>query len=158
MALDLQELVTAARSQGARSPVSDVQIRSAECKIGFGIPGPLRRIYAEVGDGAFGPGYGFYSLANGTEDFPDENVVRLYTTFRQGDPEDPGFSWPYMLLPIVDWGCAIRSCVDCSTPSLPIVRHDPNLDAQRQFQPEGWHFEEWLQAWLQGYDLWRNEG
>ncbi len=84
--------------------------------------------------------------------FPDENVVYLFTLFRKGDPEDPAFSWPYMLLPILDWGCAIRSCVDCSTPSLPIIRHDPNVEASLQFQSEGWHFEEWLQAWLDGYD------
>lgn len=158
MSLKLQELIDAARAQEARPPLSDAVIRDSERQLGFSIPAAVRRIYSEVGDGGFGPGYGFYSLAEATEDFPDENVVSLYTVFRQGDPEEPSFSWPHMLLPIVDWGCAIRSCVDCSVPSLPIIRFDPNLDSTQQFQPEEWHFEEWLQAWLQGYDLFKNEG
>lgn len=157
MPLDFQKLQVSARNQRANSPASDAAIRDAEHKLGFPIPAPLRRLYSDVGNGGFGPGYGFYGLASGTEQFPDESVVYLYTVFRGGDPEDPSFSWPYMLLPVLDWGCAIRSCVDCSTPSLPIIRHDPNIVGPNQFQSENYHFEEWLQTWLDGYDLWKIE-
>ncbi len=157
MPLDLQKLKDMARKQRANPPAPDAAIQDAECVLCFPIPAPLRRLYSEVGNGGFGPGYGFYGLASGTEIFPNENVVYLYTLFRKGDPEDPSFSWPYMLLPVLDWGCAIRSCVDCSTPSLPIIRHDPNIQGPHQFRGEDFHFEEWLQAWLDGYDLWKNE-
>jgi hypothetical protein len=133
MSLDFQKLKDSARKQRANPPVPDTAKRDAECTLGFPIPAPLRRPYSEVGDGGFGPGYGLYGLASGTEQFPDESVVCLYTLFRKGDPEDPSFAWPYMLLPVLDWGCAIRSCVDCSTPSLPIIRHDPNVEMALQF-------------------------
>jgi len=157
MPLDIQMLKDSARKQDANLPVSEAAIRDVECALGFPIPAPLRRLYSEVGDGGFGPGYGFYSLASGTKHLANESVVSLYTLWRKGDPEDPSFSWPYMLLPVLDWGCAIRSCVDCSTPSLPIIRHDPNVAGPLQFRNEGWDLEEWLQAWLGGYDLWANE-
>jgi hypothetical protein len=157
MPLDLKKLKSEALKKGGRGPASESAIQEAERMIGFALPLPLRRIYSEVGDGSFGPGYGFYGLNEGTDLFPSESVSNLYPLFRAGDPEDPSFSWPYMLLPIVDWGCAIRSCVDCSVPSLPIIRHDPNLETALQFHAEGCHFEEWLQAWLDGYDLWKNE-
>ena len=156
MPLDVNRLREAAQKKRSRPPLSHAKIRDAERAIGFALPPSVRRIYAEVGDGSFGPGYGFYGLSDGTEFFPKESVAYLYSLFRKGDPEDPSFAWPHMLLPIVDWGCAIRSCVDCSMPSLPMVRHDPNVEVD-QFRPEGWHFEEWLQAWLDGYDLWKNE-
>jgi hypothetical protein len=157
MPLDYQKLRDSARKQRAHSPISDSVLRDAERALGFPIPATLRRLYSEVGDGGFGPGHGFYGLTNGTERLPNESVVYLYTLFRKGDPEDPSFSWPYMLLPVLDWGCAIRSCVDCSIPSLPIIRHDPNVEGALQFRSEDWHLEEWLQAWLDGYDLWKNE-
>ncbi len=157
MPLDLQRLKDSARKQRANPPASEKDLRDSEYALGFSIPEPLRRLYSEIGNGGFGPGYGFYGLIGGTEWHPDESVVYLYNLLRKGDPEDPAFSWPYMLLPILDWGCAIRSCVDCSTPSLSVIRHDPNLDALKQFQNENWHLEEWLQAWLDGYDLWKNK-
>ncbi len=114
MPLNYQKLKDSARKQNANPLLADLAIRDAEVDLGFPIPAPLRRLYLEVGDGGFGPGYGFYGLASGTEQFPDENVVYLYTLFRKGDPEDPSFSWPHRLLPVLDWGCAIRTCVDCS--------------------------------------------
>ena len=157
MPLDFQKLKDSARKQSANPTLSDASIRDAEVALGFPIPAQLRRVYSEVGNGGFGPGHGFYGLDRGTNDFPDESVVYLYILFRKGDPEDPTFSWPHMLLPILDWGCAIRSCVDCSTPSLPIMRHDPNVQFPLQFRAEEWHLEDWLQAWLDGYDLWKNE-
>jgi hypothetical protein len=114
----------------------------------------IRKIYSEVGDGGFGPGYGFYGLLEGTDEFPDDTVVRLYTSFRKTDPEYPSWSWPEKILPLTDWGCAIRSCVDYSDAPLPVLRFDPNSGASSVLCPEGYSLENWLQAWLKGKDLW----
>ncbi len=157
MPLDLQKLKEAARKQRVNPPISEVAVGDTECALGFPIPAQLRLLYTEIGNGGFGPRSGFYGLNSGTEHFPNESVVYLYTLFRQGDSEDPSFYWPYRLLPILDWGCEIRSCVDCSTPSLPIIRHDPNVPGTEQFRRENLDLETWLQAWLDGLDLWKVE-
>ena len=153
MPLDLAKLLKIAEDS-AYSPVSAADINEAERQLGFDLPGLIRKIYFEVGDGGFGPGYGFYGLLEGTDEFPDETVVRLYTSFRKADPEDPSWSWPEKLLPLTDWGCAIRGCVDCSDATLPVHRFDPNSGAPMVLSPEGYSLENWLEAWLDGKDLW----
>jgi hypothetical protein len=153
MPLDISRLAKAAEDQ-AYEPVLAETLVEAERQLGFALPPLLRRIYSEMGDGGFGPGYGFYGLLEGTEEFPDDSVVRLYLSFRGPDPDDPEWAWPEKLLPLADWGCAIRSCVDCSDPSLPVVRFDPNSGTYPMLNPEGNTFEDWLSAWLDGKDLW----
>jgi len=88
MSLDVQKLKESARKQQAHPPAPDGAIRDAEVRLGFAIPAPLRHLYSHIGNGGFGPGHGFYGLASGTELFPDESVVYLYTLFREGDPEN----------------------------------------------------------------------
>ena len=153
MSLDFAKLLAAADDTGY-APLSAEDILEAERQLGFPLPPLIRRIYSEVGDGAFGPGYGFYGLLEGTDEFPDDTVVGLYQSFRRPDPDDPSWSWPEKLLPLTDWGCAIRSCVDCTDLSLPVLRFDPNSGASRVISPEGYSLENWLQAWLDGKDLW----
>ena len=154
MPIDLARLREKARQQNGVDVVSERDLAEAERALGFALPPLLLTIYREVSGGAFGPGYGFYGLAKGTKLFPDETAAGLYTSFRTGDPDDPTFSWPEKLLPLVDWGCAIRSCADCRSPSLPIIRFDPTKEGPAQFEPEDLSLEDWLQAWLDGRDLW----
>ena len=157
MPLDITALQSLAQASAAQPPLPESEIADAEKHFGFRLPDPVRQFYSQVSAGGYGPGYGFYGLTRGTETFPDETVLSLYTIFRKGDPDEPEFVWPHMLLPILDWGCAIRTCVDCSTPSLPMIRFDPNEEGADQFYPENFDFEMWLQAWLDGYDHWKNE-
>jgi len=153
MPLNFEKLLEAAEKTGyTRVSVSD--LLEAERQLGFSLPPLIRRIYSEAGDGGFGPGYGFYGLLDGTDEFPDESVVQLYSSFCSPDPDDPAWSWPEKMLPLSDWGCAIRSCVDCSEPTLPVFRFDPNSGTSVVLSPEGLSFENWLQAWLDGKDLW----
>jgi hypothetical protein len=153
MPLDIAKLLKIVENTAYR-PLSETDLNEAERQLGFALPDLLRKIYCEVGDGGFGPGYGFYRLLEGTDEFPDETVVQLYTSFRELDPEDPSWSWPEKLLPLLDWGCAIRSCVHCSDPTLPVFRFDPNSGSIAVFSTEGYSFENWLEAWLDGKDLW----
>jgi hypothetical protein len=135
-----------------RGVVAAAEIAEAERRLGFPLPDLLRELYAFVGDGGFGPGYGLLGL---TKPFPgdsqDETVVGLYEIFRGGDPENPSWSWRDRLLPIVDWGCAIRSCVDCSTTALQIFRDESYCSCV----PESPSFEQWLNDWMAGRDLWK---
>lgn len=136
-------------------PLDEHQIAAAERQLGFRLPEPMRRLYTEVCNGGIGPGYGIVGLVGGARVDPDDEPIQLYNTFRTADPRDPSWSWPEFLLPISNWGCGIRSCVDCSHPEAPVVRLDPNPideggDWAKAFVPERPSLEGWLRDWLDG--------
>jgi hypothetical protein len=72
------------------------------------------------------------------------------------------------MLPIADWGCAIRSCVDIGKLECPVFRFDPSgfVDAETAddqemeattaaqfvalFEPEAGALVDWLERWLDG--------
>ncbi len=128
---------------------------AVEDQLGFKLPESVRRFYSEVCNGGIGPGYGIVGLAGGARVDGDDDPVEIYKTFRQNDPREPSWRWPEHLLPISNWGCAIRSCVDCSKPHAPVVRFDPNpIDEggnwDKAFNPERPSLEVWLRDWLEG--------
>jgi hypothetical protein len=133
--------------------VSPSDIVEAERRLGFPLPELLRQLYTSVGDGGFGPGYGFLGLIKPVPigEFAGESVVQLYEVFRGGDPENRSWTWPDRMLPVLDWGCAIRSCVGCSTTSLPVLRDEPYVSRL----PESPSLEQWLREWVVGRDLWK---
>ena len=133
--------------------VSPSDIAEAERRLGFPLPELLRELYTSVGDGGFGPGYGFLGLIKPVPigDFEGESVVQLYELFRGGDPEDPTRTWPERVLPVLDWGCAIRSCADCSTSSLQVLRDEPYVSRV----PGSLSLEQRLRDWMAGRDLWK---
>jgi len=80
-----------------------------------------------------------------------ESVVELYEAFEVGDPEDETGPWPERLLPMVDCGCAVYSCVDCSRPALPIIRYEPYVART----PECPSLDRWLREWMTSAQLWK---
>jgi hypothetical protein len=138
------------------APLADAKfLPQQERKLGFRLPDLLKRLYCEVGDGGFGPGYGLFGARSGhwMSDEPF-TLADLYHTNHKG-------VWPDKLLPICDWGCALWSCIDCSRDDFPMVMSDPNyadeeagVDRQA-FVPERIGFREWIEAWAEGADLWR---
>jgi len=127
--------------------------------LGRSLPPLLRAAYLRVGDGGFGPGYGLLPLFADDNTDGDESVVSLYQSFSLADPEDPGWQWPVQLVPFCDWGCAIRSCVDCSSELGAILTFDPNgygpgepfasTIAQTHASIDAWFFD-----WLEDVDIW----
>jgi hypothetical protein len=132
---------------------TDVLDQAAEL-IGVVLPELLRRMYSEIGDGGFGPGYGFMPLGLGSRS-GDESITALFRDFSSPDPQDPSWSWPKGLLPIVHMGCAIYPCVRLS--DLRIIVFDPNAhdsDWAEAFLDQKCTFEEWIRTWANGEDLW----
>jgi hypothetical protein len=125
-------------------------IAEAEATIGFQIPALLQRLYLEVGNGGFGPGYGILGLRDGHQD-QGGTAVDLYRQAHEG----PEAWWPFLqpgLLPICHWGCAIYSFVDCSNPDGPVWGWDPNpgpVDETALF-PSETTFADWLDKWIDG--------
>ena len=141
----LAELARRADQQpgGRHPPVTMREMEQAESALGFELPSLLRRIFLDVADGGFGPGFGLLRLELGE---PRETLVGIYTAFA-GAPEDP---MPDCLLPICHWGCSIWSCLDCRTEERPIV----TMNSDRPLANAGRTLHSWLQAWLDGVKLW----
>jgi hypothetical protein len=134
--------------------LSASMVSAIERELDLELPETLRRLYIEIGDGGFGPGYGFLRMNNSTAPH-DDTVVDLYQSFHGPDPSDSTWKWPEGLLLISDWGCAIRSGVVCATNR--IVVFDPNLhdsDWSETFLDQGCTLDEWLRKWCNGVDLW----
>jgi len=137
--------------RGLPPPASAAEIDGAEHQLAFPLPQLLRELYATLADGGFGPSYGLLPLLKPAPDESAfESVVLLYSLLRRGDRECPATPWPERLLPILHWGCAILSCVDCSSPLLPVLR----ADSSGSLVAEAPSLEDWLNDWLAGRDLW----
>ena len=126
-------------------------VAEAESVIGFPIPNLLRRLYLEVGNGGFGPGYGILGVRGGHKDDTRRTASDLYLQAHEG----PSAWWPFLppgLLPICHWGCAIYSFVDCSLADGPMWGWDPNpgpSDETALF-PSEVTFAGWLDKWIDG--------
>ena len=107
----------------AAPPPTSEQLEAAEERLGFPLPALLRRVYLEVGNGGFGPGYGLLGLPT-SQAAADQSSVGKYTALRLLPSKPP---WPEKLIPLCEWGCGIASYLDCSRPGVPVVRLDPNM-------------------------------
>ncbi len=141
-------------------PVGEEIIRDAELQLGYPIPGILKALFTAAANGGFGPGYGIIGLEGGHPTDEGDSSIGLYNTFSGTDPEDPHWCWPRGLLPLCHWGCAIYSCVDCTTPDGQIVWFDPNaheLDDTwaAAFRRQGVGVVDFFVQWAQGVDHWR---
>ena len=102
------------------------EIAEVETAVGCPLPTELIEIYASRGNGGFGPDYGLLGLGSGHVTDQGDTALSLYRLFNQPDPDEPSWTWPKHLLPILHIGCAIHYCVDLSTPGNPVVQFDPN--------------------------------
>jgi hypothetical protein len=111
----------------------------------------LRRLYLEVGNGGFGPGYGILGVRGGHGDDYHHTAVDLYRQARSGSFTAWG-SIPAALLPVCYWGCAIYSLMDCADRKARMWAWDPNPaprdDIGKALFPQSITFREWLVRWV----------
>ena len=143
-----------AASLGVRV-LSARKIRAAEKALGLTLPGSLREMYAEVGNGGFGPGYGLIGLIGGARNEDRNDVVGQYRMYRTPDPDDELWSWPSSLLPVVNLGCAMYFCVDANSPEGDVTWFEPALiepgtSSARAFIPLGRTFASLMDGWVAG--------
>ncbi|MGO8673338.1 MAG: SMI1/KNR4 family protein [Capsulimonadaceae bacterium] len=153
----------------AAPPATPEQVEAAERALGFPLPALLRELYLTVGNGGFGPGDGFIGVPTKSDDAGRITVVSIYRERRKRGASAP---WPERFLTVCQWGCGIESCLDCTSESIAVIRLDPNMEkadaparvpAHMQFARaaqvdsacwvERASFEEWLQAWVDGRQL-----
>jgi len=136
--------ITSEPSPSARPPATPGVIAATEASLGSPLHPFLKRVYAEVADGGFGPGYGLLSLEP-IEAGPDQrSLLSVYKDFRAG-------GWPESLLPLWDWGGAAWSCLDAGSHDGIIVTHDDVVGPTET----AFTIRSWLKAWVTGVDLWK---
>jgi hypothetical protein len=117
-----------------------------ESRLSLQLPPLLRRVYAEVADGGFGPGNGLLPLAD---------VASTYRDLLGGEALPRNRSWPAKLLPIVQES-AVMTCIDLSSDGNPVVKWDPDGLREhsseslwaRSFTEEATSLSEWLERWI----------
>jgi len=109
------------------------------------------RLYTEIGNGGFGPGYGVLGLTGGHGDDSHKTAVELYRE-AHSTALSPWSFLPMSTLPLCYWGCAIYSFVDCTQPEGPIWGWDPNPGpvGQEAFFRQPLVLAEWLDRWVSG--------
>ncbi len=125
------------------SPAAESALDAAEAQLAFALPAPLRRVYAEVANGGFGPGGGLLSV---------EHAVAAYSAMTS-NPWGPRQVWPAELLPIqaIDPGY-----VAIDVKSGRIVDWDPegltegsgDRAWQASFKEAASSLEAWLEDWV----------
>ncbi len=145
------------------APVKEKIVAAAEQKLGFRFPSLLRALYTRVGNGGFGPSYGFVGVQGGATDEFGRSLVRVYQDTKQYREDSPLWRWPEQLLPVCMLGCGMWSCLDCRRTGVPVFLFEPNnlssdpededetrLRWANAFWFESRSFAGWLESWLEG--------
>lgn len=98
-------------------PVASLHaLRRAETKLGVQLVPFLARLYREVANGAFGPGYGILRLPSegGWDTDKQELLTNTQDLLREQFAAE-GRDWPATIVPLCEWGSGVWSCVDCNS-------------------------------------------
>jgi SMI1/KNR4 family protein SUKH-1 len=141
-------------------PATEAQLDATEALLHFPLPPLLWRLYAEVGNGGFGPAYGIIGAIGGAP-HPDDDYPNIVEGYRQHDEfielasvpaaqehgkrfELPHGSWPRYLIPFCSWGCNTVHAVSAQIGAVFTVSDDCSF--------ANWvsSLQDWLEQWLAG--------
>ncbi|MBY6161469.1 SMI1/KNR4 family protein [Mameliella alba] len=120
------------------------------------LPPLLVRVWQDIANGGFGPGYGLLGIGDGFTDDQDATADRRYLVFRRPDPETATWLWPQGLLPICHHGCGIYDCVDTIRDRIIIWEPstwDESLPIGTALFDSGLTLFDWFDRWSQGQDV-----
>jgi len=130
-------------------PIARKLIADAEVQLGFSLPDLLQQLYAEVGNGGYGPCAGLLPLSDaslGTQRPPEAEFDLLSEALRLRHRCPTTAGWHPGLVPVFYCGCNVFECVDCLARSAPVITLDFGTDAD---ELPSWpsltvRLEEWL--------------
>jgi hypothetical protein len=129
------------------------ELEMTETQLGFALPAFLKRLYLEIANGGFGPGYGLIGTTGGARD--DRGFIRdLHAADNEPARRTRHPNWPEHAIRICNWGCGLYSLVDCS--SLEMILFNPDADENEfpnQLMPHRTTLPEFWQAWVDGTNL-----
>ena len=133
-------------------PCSPADIDWAAEALGFPLPAILQQLYLEVGNGAFGPGNGVFTI---------ERLVAEYQDLVDRTVPPIEALWPGPLLPVADLDPGFV-CLDVE--SGRVLEWTPDRFEEEEEEEEDWEAEDgsfseaapnlsqWLEEWLDGDD------
>ncbi len=138
------------------------QWKQLEEQLGFLLPSALQQLYLTLGNGHFGPDYGFFLLASEVTS-KKLTLWEAYQTVQQEKIVDWDWQLPALSVPFLYWGADIYSIIDTSTPNYAVYVLDLNLKKTHSTWQECYWlhcttFFEWVQKWAKdeasGRSLW----
>jgi hypothetical protein len=136
-------------------PATSEQVVAAQDSLGFAVPPLLARLWTEVANGGFGPGYGLLGVEGGFADGqPEMTAVESYLSqiADTGYAVAFGLPWPPKVVPICYWGCDHYTALDCATLEGEMV--DFPEGTPDQLKRRAMTFAQWMEAWVNGVELW----
>lgn len=119
----------------------------AEQFFGFELPEFLKLLYSQVGNGGFGPEYGFVGLPGGEHYEGGWDLLELNSHLRANNFERKAINMIY-------WGCSEYFMVSCEDQNLPVLykAFDPMGEAYsyKTVRPS---LETYLYDWVTGKDV-----
>ncbi|NLX97968.1 MAG: SMI1/KNR4 family protein [Rhodopirellula sp.] len=136
-------------------PATTADVDVAEAAFGFSIPPLLRQLYTEVGNGNWGPSYGFQGIPTGGAEPDGNDIVGFYLECMAPERalESPAVEWPRGLVMLIGRGCVDFEVCDFLRPpySLFLLSGD-TWDLERplveSLTPVAASLVERLEAWL----------
>src|SRR5687768_8578696 len=133
------------------APATPEAVDAAWARMGVTVPALLRRLYGEVANGGFGPGSGIIGITGGWTDDHGRTIEDLFEMMTEGDPDEPAWSWPGGLVPIVD-ASPVWTCVATASPGHRIVEFDhEEIDYggwEASFSEVAPSLHDWLANWV----------
>jgi hypothetical protein len=139
-------------------PTTAAKLDAAEKALGFAVPPILRRLYTEVGNGGFGPGYGLVGIDGCGTDEGRNDIVALC----RGHSSDHWMKefprWPDRILRVAYFGCAMYAAVDCNDSQYPVYLFEPNsseesLGYAKCLVPYDRGINDWRDVWAKGENV-----
>lgn len=115
-------------------PASPAAVAEAEELIGQPLPSLLRRLYLEVGNGGFGPGYGLLDLRD----------------LHQSGSANAGSGHKDMVLTLCYWGCGISSKLDLADGQVWGRDPNPAPNGLSCTFPQHMTVVDWFLKWAEG--------
>ncbi|MCC6358579.1 MAG: SMI1/KNR4 family protein [Phycisphaerales bacterium] len=125
-------------------PATREQVAAVERALGFPMPPLLRACYLGIGNGGFGPGYGFIPIGDGISSLEAGGDMLFELAESRLCPVNGG-AFPASVLPFCYFGCAVYSCVDCADPQYRISHFDAGLLSMPICS-----LDEYFERWLRG--------
>ncbi|OPZ84197.1 MAG: SMI1 / KNR4 family protein [bacterium ADurb.Bin429] len=128
-----------------QKPITDADLGDAESRMQVHLPRLFRRLYAEVGNGGFGPGYGLVTLAKIIEEYQQQLSI-----YNACDEDAIELSWPEGLIYLGTEGCTYNFFLDCRDPRYRVIMFSDSHYQERL--EEGMlllstTFDDWIGHW-----------